>query len=205
MRWKVGPMRRYAFAYRLGITPWERYGVAAAPSIAAVLNREEAERSGPVGRALDRGCGGGKYTSDLARRGGAAVGIDNIARAIDAANRRGVSGATFVVGDVTKLTVADLGRFDFFLDAGCFQHLTSEQRVAAGRGVAALANPGATLLMLEFQAIRMRALVGGVTRAEIEAAFPDWEMLTVEPADTKGLGWPLTKTGPQWYRLRGPG
>ena len=68
-----------------------------------------------------------------------------------------------------------------------------------------MANPGATLLMLEFQAIRMRALVGGVTRAEIEAAFPDWEMLTVEPADTKGLGWPLTKTGPQWYRLRGPG
>ncbi|MDQ1645956.1 MAG: hypothetical protein QOJ50_2140, partial [Cryptosporangiaceae bacterium] len=28
-----------------------------------------------------------------------------------------------------------------------------------------------------------------------------WEMLSAEPADTTGLGWPLNKTAPQWYRL----
>jgi hypothetical protein len=56
--------------------------------------------------------------------------------------------------------------------------------------------------MLEFTATRMRSIVGGVTRAEVEAAFADWEMLSVEPAQTAGLGWPLTKTAPQWYRLR---
>lgn len=28
------------------------------------------------------------------------------------------------------------------------------------------------------------------------------EMLTVEPADTAGLGWPMNKTAPRWYRLR---
>jgi SAM-dependent methyltransferase len=195
-------MRRYALAYRLGITPWERYGSAAAASIAAALDREEAERSRPFGRAIDLGCGRGQYTSELARRGWETVGIDNIPRAIDAANRRGVSGAIFVVGDVTNLAAADLGRFDFFLDVGCCQHLNSEQRLAEGRGVAALANPGATLLMLEFEAIRMRSVVGGVTRAEVEVAFPAWEMLSVEPAETKGLGWPLTNTRPQWYRLR---
>lgn len=130
------------------------------------------------------------------------MGIDNVPRALDAANRRGVSGATFVVGDVANLAPSDLGTFDFFLDIGCFQHLSSEQRLAEGKGVSALANPGATLLMLEFQATSVRSVVGGVTRAEVEAAFPGWEMLSVEPADTSGLGWPLKKTAPLWYRLR---
>jgi hypothetical protein len=58
---------------------------------------------------------------------------------IDAANRRGISGATFVVGDVTSLESADLGTFDFFLDVGCFQGLNSDQRLGEGRGVSALA------------------------------------------------------------------
>src|SRR5512132_3187767 len=49
----------YALAYRFGITPWERYGKAAASSIEALLGREEAERSQPLGRALDLGCGRG--------------------------------------------------------------------------------------------------------------------------------------------------
>jgi SAM-dependent methyltransferase len=195
-------MKGYALAYRLGLTPWERYGRAAAASIGALLDREEAERSRPLGRALDLGCGRGQYTPELARRGWEAVGVDNIPHAIDAANAKGVSGATFVVGDVTDLAQDDLGTFDFFFDVGCFQHLKPEQRLAEGLGVSALANPGATLLMLEFQATRFRSLVGGVTRAEVEAAFPDWEMMSVEPADTTGLGWPLTKTVPQWYRLR---
>jgi len=195
-------MWRYALAYRFGLTPWERYGQAAQVSIGAMLDREEAERSRPLGRALDLGCGRGQYTPELARRGWEVVGIDNIARAIDAANRRGVSGATFLVRDVTDLASADLGTFDFFFDVGCFQHLNSEQRAAEGRGVSALANPGATLLMLEFSATSMRSVVGGVTRTDVETAFVGWEMLSVEPADTTGLGWPLNKTTPQWYRLR---
>jgi hypothetical protein len=106
-----------------------------------------------------------------------------------------------VVGDVTDLVPADLGTFDFFFDVGCFQGLRSEQRIAEGNGVSALANPGATLLMLAFQATSIRSLVGGVSRAEVAAAFPGWQMLSVDPADTRGLGWPLNKTAPQWYRL----
>ena len=171
-------------------------------SIEALLGREEAERSQPLGRALDLGCGRGLYTHELARRGWEAVGVDNVPRAIDAANRRSASGATFVVGDVTDLAPPDLGTFDFFFDVGCFQGLNPEQRLAEGRGVSALANPGATLLMLAFGPTRMRSVVGGVSRAEVEVAFPAWEMLSVKPADTNGLGWPLNKTAPQWYRLR---
>lgn len=194
----------YALAYGLGFAPWERYGRAAAASIAVLLEREEAGRSRPLGRALDLGCGRGVQTHVLARRGWEAVGIDNVPRAIDAANSQGVLGATFVVGDVTDLASATLGAFDLFLDVGCFQGLNSEQRLAEGRGVSALANPGATLLMLAFQPTPARAVVGGVSRAEVEAAFPGWGILSVEPAQTAGLGWPLTKTAPQWYRLRRP-
>ena len=55
-------MTNYSRMYRFGITPWERYATAAAASIAALLDREEAGRSRPLGRALDLGCGRGLYT-----------------------------------------------------------------------------------------------------------------------------------------------
>ena len=54
-------MTNYARMYRFGITPWERYATAAAASITALLDQEEAERSRPLGRALDLGCGHGQY------------------------------------------------------------------------------------------------------------------------------------------------
>jgi len=128
--------------------------------------------------------------------------VDVVRAAIDTAHRRHHSGAIFVVGDVTNLAPLGLGTFDFFFDIGCFQGLSSEQRLAEGRGASAHANPGATLLMLAFGATRLRSVVGGVTRAEVEAAFTGWDTLSVEPADTTGLGWPMSKTAPQWYRLR---
>ncbi len=80
-------MTNYAPMYRFGFTPWERYGTAAAASIARLLDREQNERLRPLGRALD---------------------------------------------------------------VGCFQGLRAEQRAAESRGVTALANSGATLLMLAF-------------------------------------------------------
>ncbi len=197
----VRTVKKYALAYRIGFTPWEHYPEAAAASIRTLLDREEAERSRPFGRALDLGCGRGHYTRELARRGWQALGVDDVPQAVDAAGRGGVPRATFVVGDVTDLTSAGLGTFDFFLDVGCFQGLSSEQRLAEGRGVNALANPGATVLMLAFQPTTLRALVGGVSQADVEDAFQGWEMLAVEPAETSGLGWPLNRTSPQWYRL----
>lgn len=194
--------REYAIAYRLGFTPWERYGEAAAASIAALLDREEAERSRPLGRALDLGCGRGQYTPELARRGWEATGVDYVPAAIDAARSKGVHGVTYVVGDATDLVSAGLGTFDFFFDVGCFQGFNAEQRLAVGRGVSALANPAATLLIMALGPTRMRARMGGASQDEVEAAFPGWEMLSVEPADTAGLGWPMNKSAPQWFRLR---
>ena len=195
-------MTNYERLHRFGIAPWERYADAAAESIAIRLDRKETERVRPLGRALDLGCGRGRYTPELARRGWAAVGIDAAPSAIEAARRRGGPGVAYVVGDVTELASADLAPFDFFLDVGCFQGLDARQRLAQGRGVTSLANPGATLLMLEFGPSRWRRLVGGVSRAEVETAFPDWELTDAEPAETAGLGWPMNRTSPHWYRLR---
>lgn len=195
-------MTNYARMYRRGMTPWEKYGPAAAASIAAVLDREEHDRGRPLGRALDLGCGRGQFTPDLARRGWEAVGVDYVPAAIEAANSRGTEGVTYVVADVTNLTAAGLGGFDFFLDIGCFQGFDDDQRHAVGEEVSALAKPGATIAMLAFGPSRYRRLVGGVSQREVEAAFPGWELLTAEPADTAGLGWPMNRTAPQWYRLR---
>jgi SAM-dependent methyltransferase len=197
-------MTNYARMYRFGITPWERYATAAAASIAPRLDREETERSRPLGRALDLGCGRGQYTPELARRGWQAVGIDYVPAAIEAAvaKGQGVDGLSYVVGDLTRLPSANLGTFDFFLDIGCFQGLNAGQRLAEGEGVRAVANPGATVLLLTFGPSRWRRLVGGASQEDVETAFAGWEILAAEPADTAGLGWPMNKTAPRWYRLR---
>ncbi|MEL7975048.1 class I SAM-dependent methyltransferase [Isoptericola sp. F-RaC21] len=192
--------RKYARMYRLGMTPWEGYAQAAAPSVAAVLDREEVGRDRPLGRALDLGCGRGQYTPELARRGWDAVGVDVVPRAIEEARRR-APGVRYEVADVTDLPGAGLGTFDLFLDVGCFQGLDPAQRVAEARGVTALANPGATLLMLAFGASRWRRLVEGAAESDIVTAFSGWELLDVRDADTAGLGFPMNRTAPRWYRL----
>jgi hypothetical protein len=130
------------------------------------------------------------------------VGVDYVPSAIEAANNRGSDGVSYVVGDVTNLTAAGLGSFDFFLDIGCFQGFDAGQRHAAGESVSALATPGATIAMLAFGPSRYQRLVGGVSQGEVADAFPGWELLTAEPADTAGLGWPMNRTAPRWYRLR---
>ena len=62
--------------------------------------------------------------------------------AIEAAKAKGTRSVTYLVGDVTRLQSADHGTFDFFLDIGCFQGSDAGQRLAEGRGVSELANPG---------------------------------------------------------------
>jgi hypothetical protein len=58
---------------------------------------------------------------------------------------------------------------------------------------------------MAFGPTRARSLVGGVGRGDVGTAFPGWELLSVEAADTIGLGWPLSRTSPHWYRLRRAG
>jgi SAM-dependent methyltransferase len=194
----------YQIAYRIGITPWEKAGEAAAEQFSGLLDREEADRTRPFGRALDLGCGTGSHTIELAERGWTATGIDAVERAISkAGDRAPSSGATFVVGDVTDLGASGVeGPIDFFLDVGCFHGLDDDQRAAMGRGVTALAGPDATLLLLAFRPSGRPLLPRGAGHADTERAFPDWKVVAEEPADTSGMPGPLKKTAPQWFRLQ---
>lgn len=106
------------------------------------------------------------------------------------------------LGDVTTLDPAKLGTFDLFVDIGRFQGLNGEQRGAMGSSVTSIANPNATVLMLAFGWTRFRSLIEGVSQEEIEGVFPGWQLPTVWPAPTAGLGWPMDRTAPQWYRFR---
>lgn len=198
-------MTDYARMYRLGFTPWERYGPAAGARLRSWLEREGKNRPSSPGRALDVGCGRGQFTPELARHGWEAVGVDLVPAAIEAAREKNSSEVTYVVADATDLESAELGgKFDLFLDVGCFQGLDPAQRAAEGRGVTALAAQGATLLMLAFGPSIYRRMVEGVSRTEVEAGFPEWELVDVEDADTAGLGWPMNRTRPKWYRFRRP-
>src|SRR4051812_29484894 len=116
----------YALAYRLGVTPWERAGASAAAHFGQLLDREEQERSRPLGRAVDLGCGTGSHTVELAHRGWDATGIDNVARAVNQAQRKCAGRpARCIVGDVTALGGSGLpSGVDFFLDVGCFHGLS---------------------------------------------------------------------------------
>lgn len=167
------------------------------------LDAEESERAKPLGRALDLGCGRGQYAPELVRRGWQVVGIDYTRRAIDEARRRGIEGATFVVADVSDLPADQLGTFDFFLDVGCFQHFDAGQRAAAGRGITALANPGATLLMMAFsRPTPIGSFVKGVSPTVVQTAFPGWDLLSAEDADIGGMDFPMRRMQPKWMRLR---
>lgn len=187
----------YELMYRVGFTPWERAGELGSEQLWRLLGQES--RSG---RALDVGCGTGRHTLELAERGWEAVGIDNVRRAVETARRRpGAEKVTFTVGDVTRLADDVQGPFSFFLDIGCFHGLTADQRTALGSGVTKVAAHDATLVMMAFGRNKVPVMPAGVTRTEIEEAFPDWRIDQVEPASTDRMPKPIRATKPTFYRL----
>lgn len=71
----------YSIVYSLGVTLSEQASETHGHLIAALIAREEHDRTPPVGGALDLGCGAGRPTVDLARRGWRAVGVDDVPKA----------------------------------------------------------------------------------------------------------------------------
>lgn len=173
----------FAEAYRTGFVPWEVAAAAGTADEAAMLDREDATH--PVGqrRALDIGCGRGRHSALLAQRGWQVVGVDFVPEAIAAAQARSdVAGIHFVVGDVADLVSVVSGPFDFFLDGGCFHGLSAQERIGWGRGVSALAAPGATMLMVAFDPWPSTPLPpnvpAGTSLDDIREVLPGWEVLS---------------------------
>jgi hypothetical protein len=109
-----------------------------------------------------------------------------------------------VQGDVTRLSEAEMGSgFRLILDTGTFHDFDTEQQQGMARSVDALATKDATVILLCWPR-RIRPLIRGVSREEIEAAFSGWQITDVEPSFFKlprALEWVL-RPDEHWYRLR---
>lgn len=192
----------YALSYRLGLSSWEKTSPDADAAFSRMLDREELEREAPFGRALDLGCGTGAHTRQLRERGWEAIGIDNVRRAVDVAVLRSDESSRYVIGDVDHLEGCGVGKgFSFYLDMGCFHGLTDDARMRMGRGVTALAEKGATLLMLCFEPHRNPLVPRGAAVDDAQRALPDWTLLDARAADPKTLPNTLGRHAPQWFRF----
>jgi SAM-dependent methyltransferase len=201
----------YKVLYGIGFTPWEQ--VAALPALtekfSALLDREEGGRRPPYGPVLDLGCGSGIWAVELARRGWQVTGVDIVPKALRRARARAREAGVemrLVEGDVTKLHATPVGSgYPFLLDFGLFHdELTDGQRAAMGREVTAVAAPGATLFMVAWARRRRGPLPRGASRADIEAAYPAWRVIDVQPFDVTGAPFfkHMRKADPRLYRLR---
>jgi cyclopropane fatty-acyl-phospholipid synthase-like methyltransferase len=199
----------YRFAYRIGFHPWE--DLAEHPPFATKLlelvAREENGHAPPYGTALDLGCGSAVWGVQLAQRGWEVTGVDIVEKALRRARER-IDDAEvqmrLVHGDVTALRQTGVGSgFQLVVDTGTFHGLTEGQREAMGREVSAIAAPEATVLLDCFAPHRRGPLPRGASRADVERAFPGWQVTDVEVADTEPDSLArLFRFDERFYRLR---
>lgn len=199
----------YKLAYAVGFHPWED-AVSDPPfadTFSELIAREEIGREPPYGRALDIGTGSGIWGVELAKRGWQVTGVEIVEKALQRARARIENenvDMRLVHGDVTALRAAGVGAgFRLVLDTGTFHGLDGDQREATGREISEVAATDATVLLLAWPR-RRRPLIRGVTRDDVQAAFPGWEVTDVEPSHFS-LPKPmeiLLRPDEQWYRLR---
>jgi cyclopropane fatty-acyl-phospholipid synthase-like methyltransferase len=198
----------YSLAYRIGFHPWEdaQRQTAFLDSISALVHREEADTP-PHGAALDLGTGSGIWAVWLAQRGWEVTAIDVADKALQRAHQRvSEAGAEvrIVSGDVTELRSAGTGSgFRLLLDTGTFHGLSSAQREAMAREVTAVADSGATLLMLAWEPRRRGPFPRGADEDELDVAFPDWEVTDEGPTGFSApppVEWVL-RPHERWYRV----
>lgn len=186
--WKVN----YRLAYAIGFKPWESLAdhPPFADTLTGMIAREEATGGGPPhGRALDVGTGSAVWAVPLAERGWEVTGVDLVEKALDRGARRAEeAGVTLrlVRADVTALRDEEVGTdFRLVLDTGTFHGLNPSQREAMGAGITRIAAVDATVILDCFAPRRRGPLPRGASRAEVERAFPAWEITDAEVADTE--------------------
>lgn len=199
-----GMSRWYSLLYGLGIRPWEEDTEPQLEQLRGLLERVERGRDPAGAKALDLGCGTGRFTVELARRGWDVVGVDIVPTAVELAQQRvhaaGVP-ASVVLGDVTRLERAGVGDdHRLVLDAECFNHLDDDQRMAVGRGVDAVAGPDAEMLVLVWRRAYRGPLPRGASRDDLLRSFRGWTIVD-EFAYEAPLPLPLRRIEPTWYLL----
>ena len=180
----------YKVSYRMGFHPWEDLAEHEpfANALAGLFEREETGQEPPFGKALDLGCGSATWGVRLAARGWQVTGVDNVPAAVGRAEQRihqaGVD-MRVVLGDVTRLRQSAVGSgYHLVLDTGTFHGLTPAQRLDMGREVTSIAAEGATVILDCFAPRRRGPLPRGCTKADVEAAFPAWQITDAIDADT---------------------
>ena len=199
----------YKLAYAVGFHPWES-GIETpefVDAITGLFEAEERNREPPYGRALDVGTGSGIWGIELAKRGWTVTGVDYVEKALRRARDRAADADVeieFVHGDVTDLRGAGIdGEYRLVLDTGTFHDFSRDQRRAMGREVDAVAADDATVLLLAWEPRRRGPLPHGVTREEIEDAFPGWAVADLGPTNFEAPT-PvevLFRPNEHWYRL----
>ena len=191
----------YELMYRIGFTPWDNEEVPA--ELIALVD-------GPgalvAGRALDIGCGTGTQAVYLAKTGWRVTGVDVVKRPLGTAKRRaaaaGVS-VNWVQADVTRLEEADVEPgLTLLHDRGCYHGLPARARAGYARSVTALANPGATLLVMSFAKNRKLGGLSGTDEQDICAQFdPEWELKSAQPDTGSAPPGPMRDVERFWYRF----
>jgi SAM-dependent methyltransferase len=173
--------------YRLGFTPWDGH-----PQSATLRGLVEGPDALPPGSALDVGCGTGDASIYLAQQGWQVTGIDFVPKALDKARAKARAAnvaVNFVQADVTHLSQAGIGSgFELIVDNGCFHGMSAHDRDLYVNQIAAVAAPGARLVMVAFEPSG-RFGPTGVEQSEIERRFtPTWTLLsaTDEPRWANG-------------------
>lgn len=154
-------------------------------------------------RVLELGCGAGEFAGWFVERGFEFTGIDISPTAIAWANERGVSGARFLVGD---LTAGIDGEYDLIIDGHCLHCIIGDDRATLLANVRAALPPRGhffvstmcgevTIPALRacFDPVARCQVVGGVARRfigdageileELRAAGFDVISSTIDPRD----------------------
>ena len=108
----------------------------------------------PTGNALDIGCGEGRISRLLARKGFHVLGIDYVTAPLVKAvgsfrGKRYRSRGAFIMGDVMQWPFRD-GSFDIAVDNGCFHHVTQGDWRRYVRGLLRVMKPEGFFILTVF-------------------------------------------------------
>lgn len=194
----------WRLAYAVGVTPWERAGVAGKEQLMSLV--AGAQPGAPPGRALDIGCGSGAHAVALAQQGWDVTGVDPVPRALLRARRRAAGAGvdvTWVHGLAEDLPALVRPGVRLVLDIGCFHALGEDARDAWARGADAVTSPGGSVVVLAFSPGGRRApgLPRGATADDVARRLPGWSVTAREAATTDGMPKALRSATPAFVVL----